>query len=505
MKKKFFWVLALVLICTSCLFACSPIKLDDGPSAKDTVFGNGGSAVVKGDYLYFTNAYKNYEDLGVNDNDYNDDDVKIYGIYRVKLNSSGSVDVNEDGTPQGAKLMVPIVGGYAKSGLYIGGDYLFYTTPYSAMSSGSNSKKLTGLLRFERVKLDGTDRTVLSEGEFTTKCDYNINHIGGTTYITVYGTKDESTSDNSSSSESKEKDIYVIKSQGGNYSSYQITTSATSYATYLQDDIYYNRNVDEVNKYIYYTKNNDSLYSIYRKPLADGKEEELLISSQELKIVAVQNDRVYYKEGNELCSSISFTSQDKRRYASLPVADEATSGITDYAILGTSSGTPVDLGIVTVMKNDTEYSVVIYGANGNSQTTGTAQTKTSFAKKHGTDSVLDKQINIIFTKGSQIFYTVEGAEDKALYAYDYSQPDSVDNHYVVIYNFSDSLDDTNITFDYDKDRVFFFGKVDNSNQKFDYLQMALLEGNTYKDSEEKSVANYIGKLDETDIKKEEEE
>ncbi len=83
--------------------------------------------------------------------------------------------------------------------------------------------------------------------------------------------------------------------------------------------------------------------------------------------------------------------------------------------------------------------------------------------------------------------------------------DSEDNHSVVIYNFSSSVDEKSITFDYDNERVFFFGKVDYSNQKLDYLQFALLEENPYKDSENKSVANYIGKLDAGDIKKEEED
>lgn len=500
-KKKFLWLLALVVICTSCLlFACSPIKLGGGPKSTDTVYGNGGAAVVKGDYLYFANAFKNYEELGVNDNKYNDDSTKSYGIYRVKLNGFGTVDISDDGkgTPRGAELLVPLIGGYAKSGLYIGGNYLFYTTPYTVNLSGQSSVT-TGYLRFERVKLDGTDRTVLSENAFTKDCDYNINHIDGTTYITIFGTKNPSSS-NSDNNQNTSKDIYTIWSKDGSYGEHKITSSASSFATYAQEDIYYNKSINDINKYIYYTKSADSKYSLYRKAISNnGNEEPLIInSSEEIKLITVKNDRVYFKQDNVLYSCASknnFDDINKRtKYTSAVIADDATSGITDYVILEDTAGTPIDRGIIAVRNDNSKYSVAHY--NGTS-----AKALTSFANRHDSS----KQINIIFTKGSQIFYTIQDDENKILYSYDYTLPDSEDNHSVVIYNFSSSVDEKSITFDYDNERVFFFGKVDYSNQKLDYLQFALLEENPYKDSENKSVANYIGKLDAGDIKKEEED
>lgn len=505
-KKKFLCLLAMVVICISCMFACSPIVLSGGPKPTDTVYGNGGSAVVKGNYLYFTNAYKNYEDLGVNDNKYNDDSTKSYAIYRVKLNELGTIDVSDDGknTPKGAELMVPLIGGYSKSFLFIGGDYLFYTTPYTVNLQGQSSVT-TGYLRFERVKLDGTDRTVLSENAFTKDCNYNINHIDGTTYITIFGTKNPSSSSSSGDSNTT-GDIYTIWSKNGNYGENKITSSASSFATYTQEDIYYNRAIDDINKYVYYTKTADSKYSLYRKALSNSGSEEPLIlnSSTELKLVAVKNNRVYFKQNNVLYSAESkdaFDDINKRTiYTSATITDDATTGVTDYVILDDTSGTPLNRGIIAVRNDSNSYSVAHYSANtilgiANS----TPKALTSFATKHDTS----KQINIIFAKGSQIFYTIQDDENKILYSYDFSLEDSEDNHKEVIYNFSSSVDDKAVTFDYDNERVFFFGKVENSNQKLDYLQMALLDDNKFTNSEDKSVANYIGKLDASDVKKEE--
>lgn len=494
MKKKFLWVFAIIIICMSCFFACSPLELSGGPNIEDTVYGNGGTSVVKGNYLYFTNAYKNYNDIEVGENDYDDDDTKSFAIYRTRLNSSGAVDVDENGNPSGAELLVPLICGYEKSGLYICGDYLYYTTPYSVKFSGGNGETKTGYLRFEKVKLNGKDRTVLSEGEYTKDCEYNINYINNTTYITIFGKKNPSSTD-TSSSENKNADIHVIKSSGGNHKQYEITTSASSYATYLQEDVYYGKNIEEVNKYVYYTKNEDSKYSLYRTSLDGGNRETLINRSlTEIKLVAVKNNRVYYKQDNVLYSSSSFATQDKKTYTTAPIADDATTGITDFVILDDSIGSgAVDRGILVVTHNNNLYEVSVRnGVQG-------SQKKDSFVKLYKGE----KQIDLVFTKGSQVFYTIKDDESKILHAFDFTGNDNENKHYNVLYNFSTSIDDDSSVsiFDYDFDRIFFFAKVENSNKNLNYLQVALLENNIYKNSDNNSVANYIGVLDASDVKK----
>ena len=170
LKKKLLFLVAILFVFTLSVFGCGGAVLSGGPSLTDTVYGNGGSAVVKGDYLYFANAYYDYNNLGSNDNKYDRDGQlqKNYGIYRIKLNKNGVVDLNGNGTPVGAELLVPQVGGYEKSGLYICGEYLYYTTPYSGYKTGE-SELTKGLLRFEKSKLNGEDHVILSEGE-----DYSV-------------------------------------------------------------------------------------------------------------------------------------------------------------------------------------------------------------------------------------------------------------------------------------------------------------------------------------------
>ncbi len=462
MKKKILFVISFVLLFAISLFGCGVVNLKDGPDYKDTVYGNGGNAVVKGDYLYFSNAYVDYNTISQGENEYKaNNPLKIYGIYRTKLNKQGVVSVNEQGFSQGAELLVPLASGFKNSGIYICDNYLYYTTVYTEFEANGNTDPTKGFLNFERVDLNGENRMELSKkGDFQIGCEYSINYIDGVTYITVLN---------------NEK-ITVIKSRKGDISKYELASSVKEMAVASQRKNVYGQSVLNFNKYVYYTKMENEEYSLYRKPLTNGKEETLIsLSSSEISGLEVKNNRVYFKHDNILKSSSFEENEMPVEYSKLSiVADSSSMGIVDYIALEDTLGYPLDRGVVFVLYTDSGY-VLTYK----------------------NDNLLhsEKQINILFSVGNDVFYQI--AEDNALYSVNLQTKTSKK----VITEFTANINEEgdNYTFDFDSERVYFFAKSTKSNGKLNYLHLALLSNNVYKDDSYQSVAQYVGVLRADDV------
>jgi hypothetical protein len=130
----------------------------DGPETNDQVTGNGSLAVQKGNYLYFVNGYTAISDMEDGSNKGN---INYSGLYRVKLGDNNSLSYDEDGNLENCKKIVSKVVGYDRTSLYIFGDYLYYSTPYSdkVISDDEDDKETTNnfdLTEFYSVKLDGS-------------------------------------------------------------------------------------------------------------------------------------------------------------------------------------------------------------------------------------------------------------------------------------------------------------------------------------------------------------
>lgn len=142
------------------------IGFDDGPAKTDVIIGNGTSAVVYGDYLYYVNGYTAHDSVG---------DTNVYGkvsyaaIYRTKLVDGKVVEndkeYDEDGNEifdktQGIKntgRLVSKVCGYEKTQLYIFGNYLYYTTPGNQVAKNGDIE--SDRIDFCRIKIDGHTRS----------------------------------------------------------------------------------------------------------------------------------------------------------------------------------------------------------------------------------------------------------------------------------------------------------------------------------------------------------
>lgn len=470
MKKKLLCIFSLLMFCAICLIGCGGFKLSGGPLSTDTVYGNGGSVVVKGDYMYFANAYIDYNNIGKYENKYNEDQSKhVYGIYRTKLNDFGVVSFNEDGTPQGAELMVPQVGGFAYSGLYVCGDYLYYTTPYTGDNKGTDVK---GLISFDRVKLDGSEHQIIhTMTDYSSSCKYSINYIDGATYITIFDTS---------------SNLQVIRVVGGNISKYDgsaygvFATGVESYLTMTQTDIVSGSEIAEVNKYVYYTKKDGDYYSLYRKSLKNlNQSEEPLIAPTKdvLKLVEIKNDRVYYIQNNILYSTTFEQETLPKGYTSFEVKDGATTGVVSYKILNDTIGSgSIDRGIVVVFNDGTNYAVAV--VNG-------GEPNYLFSKQ--------KQITILNVLNDNIYYQV--AEDEALYVYNTSSNQEAK----LASSFSTSVADSITMYDFDEERAFYFSTAENTNGNLKYLHMVSLNLDySFKNAEGQPIGKYIGTISASD-------
>ena len=471
MKKKILVLVSILFVFALAAFGCGGISLKGGPRYDDTVYGNGGTSVVKGDYLYFANAYCDYNNLGHNDNKYDakGELQKKYGIYRTKLNENGVVSVNSDGVPTGAELLVPQVAGHAVSGLYICGDYLYYVTPFTQETNSGNPNK--GRLRFERVKLDGSDHEIVAgdDGEFNSECDYSISYIEGVTYITIL--QDETLT------------VYKSKSNG-DVTNYQIDSSVDQMVTVEQQKIVYNQTESEVNKYVYYTKiDSNNFYSLYKKSLNGGEATPIITSSEDaIELVNVKNNRVYFKVNSVLKSSTFIGEENINTYINQQIVDDATSGIVDYVILDDTYGYAQDNGIVVVYFDGSQYNVYKKVPSSPADLIYTSTT----------------QIDILFATGNEVYFQYKSGDDTKLYSLNILN--GVDQ--VVINSLNSNIgsdDQTVMNFDYDEDRLFYFATAENSNGNLQYLHMALLSENIFEDADGNSVGQYVGVLHSSDI------
>ncbi len=187
--------LALFAVVVFGFAACGGLgKLSDNPATTDTVYGNGGIAVQKGDYLYFTNGYIDTSDVGTT-NEYGK--VEQSAIYRVKLNQGKVTEKNVEYDDEGVKktdkkqelndleIIVPKVAGFEYSNLFIFGDYIYYTTP-NHLKDG-DLKVMSSYLHFYRARLDrsgGIDLIYDSKAE-NTKVTMTMYQIGDTVYQLV--------------------------------------------------------------------------------------------------------------------------------------------------------------------------------------------------------------------------------------------------------------------------------------------------------------------------------
>ncbi len=488
-KSKIGFVLAFVFLFSTLFFACNAIALSSGPKSSDPVYGNGGSAVVKGDYLYFSNAYIDYEKLtSVNDNKYDSDsEFIVYGIYRTKLDSNGKMILNNDGVPQNVEILSYNIGGFAYSGLYIGGDFLYYSTPYTAKTAGADSETKTGLVRFDRIRLNGTEhRELYKTTTYSAESDFKMVYFGNKTYIVV---KDA------------DKKLVVVECSNTNVKDTLFATEVSSFIVMQQENLKFNESIADVNKYVYYTTQNstDSTYEMWRKPLAGGEATLMLNSSNEISLVAVKNNRVYYSINNKLYSTDKDASQIKL-YSQTPFSADGSATadtIVDYVILDDSAGgVSLDRGVLGVYYDGTNYSFRIYNGYGNGLDYDILNVALSSTTLHPT---------LIATQDNEFFYQLSNDDDtgesgERLFMVEFVMTFESDNKFeissvqspkVIVQNFSGKVNERTMI-NFDKERFFLYEQEDDS--EIYYLKMFMINETPFTDDDGKIIGKRIGVL-----------
>lgn len=212
MKKKIFSILAVIVLCMSCLLGCgddfSPVKISGVQETDYIVTSNGGMSVQYGNYIYFINGTRGYDDTDGKGNIWGK--VKKGGLYRAELlgakNSRNfSVERNKDTNLEfkstkgldydeeqidivDVQLVVPkTIGtsGYENGGVFIFDNFIYYASP-------NNTKNKDGVVQsaktdFFRTKIDGKKTQLLYTTDVdTASSPYAFYKQDGFVYLVVY-------------------------------------------------------------------------------------------------------------------------------------------------------------------------------------------------------------------------------------------------------------------------------------------------------------------------------
>lgn len=237
--------LAFVLVFVFAFTGCGSgmEKFKDGPKTDDVVTGNGSLAVTKGDYMYFVNGYTSYE----NTDSSNYDQTVTYGsLYRIKLeNGLPAKDYDEededyDGSRslKNVDVLVKKVVGFEYMGLYIFGDYIYFTSPSTDVDENLDIQHKK--VMFFRTKLD---RTTAPELIYTTESDggsvsFNMLANNGNVFLMVLdGTNFK---------------IFNFKKNGGRADESFSNVSSVAFARYETYDS--KTPISDFNKDVFYTR-----------------------------------------------------------------------------------------------------------------------------------------------------------------------------------------------------------------------------------------------------------
>jgi len=181
--KRIYTLLVMLVIC--CTFILSGCGFDplDYPGTNEIVIGNGGTAVIKGNYLYYINGYVDSSKF----TDYKTENVygkEVRGaIYKTVLDENGQVKRAESGKLEETEVVVPKVVGFNTGGFYIIGDYLYYLSPLMELKYPEKTLQ-NDLMEICRIKLDGTgnERLTTTETKATT-FNWAVYNVDGEAYV----------------------------------------------------------------------------------------------------------------------------------------------------------------------------------------------------------------------------------------------------------------------------------------------------------------------------------
>ena len=288
--KKLTKILICLMLCVFGfgLVACGDPRTEDEknftyPSSGDYVYGNGGLAVRKGNYVYFVNGYKSLESVTDKDASYN-----IGSLMLMKLDSNGKV-VRDDEELVNDDYYITISNklcGYEATDLFISGNYLYFATPCLENESGDETwakERVT----LNRIKLDKSSEVeeVYASGVKLENFEYKYYQSNNKLFILAW---------------EKGESYYA---ENGNNALIRIDVSSNSVKKVSNDvqDVVFAENTDEV----FFSKHEteDEYYFLKQYKVASDKVVDYSSEEKTFDILDVQNGEVFITKSHQYGSS----------------------------------------------------------------------------------------------------------------------------------------------------------------------------------------------------------
>lgn len=272
------------------------------------VVSNGGFAVEKGNYIYFINGVES--NTAVN----SFGDVLKGSLVRISKENLAA------GNYASVETVVPLImySGNYDGGIYIYGDYVYYSTPSAAKDSSGAT--LNSRLEFKRSKLDGSE--TMSGYYFqseNTAVDYRFVEVDGKVYL-MYALSES---------------LYGEEDAVSNIHSVNLETGKDTLLAYNVDSYFFDED-NLSNPYVYYTMNVtynmgtsnavEAEYNQIYRVCADAAEGDRTYDFSYIEDYDAESDPVYVNLGEFVFDGIgALCDLTQFNYGYDPAKDEDTS------------------------------------------------------------------------------------------------------------------------------------------------------------------------------------
>lgn len=513
--KKIVTIIAIALICVLGLSGCASASTVDKVSIEGTqsldyaVIGNGGSAVQYGNYLYFINGTRGYEDT---DGTNNVTGKVVKGaLYRAELTGTSVANPGAEAAPAGktgntsvfrierdAESGIKLVSekgtsydnkeinvvdvqlissktigtdGYADGGLYIFNRHIYFASPCATKDKEGNVMYLHN--EFYRTDLvTGETQLLLTSETENNDMPYGFYCYNDSIYL-VYV-------------ESGDTDYIVsarINEQSGSIDEKKrIADKVTTVLMPTKSTYYYGIPTDTVYDFIYYGSNGsdvdsyrtDSMMSFVRP---DGSENTVFNSGSDAQLLDVEGGMLLYKITDDAMPAVKATDMynyfmsGSESFAAAHEGEDYTGSFagdkTVYAGSAVSDATATDCFVPGIGVNSNAVYLLLTAANA---TTSSNNDLTLYAP--------DGSITVVATGASakyvnhtsdKLFYTITNSSNLELYSVGFDGKDAQ--------LICSAATEATFMSDVEADYLIFFGQVDDQYSGYTlFYDLAGLEG-----------------------------
>lgn len=343
--KKFTRILICLMLCVFGfgLVACGDPRTEEEknftyPTGSDVVYGNGGLAVKKGNYVYFVNGYKSIEDVSNKK-----DTFTVGSLMLMKLGENGEVVTDDEGLTKDEYFitMHNKLCGYQATNLFIHGGYLYFVSPCLENESGDKVWAKERVV-FNRIKLNKSSSVeeVYSSGVKYDQLQYEYYQENGQLFIMVWEKGDSYYSNNGTNA--------LIRVDATGKSSYKVANDVQS--------VVFSENSDE----IFFVKHasSDETYDLKKYDIVSNQVEDYYSNSKTFEAKAVANGKVFILASHGVGSTTDIKVSNIANHSDFALfyaySDSAT---MSYANDGTVVA--VNGNVISIVKSLTDIKVVI--------------------------------------------------------------------------------------------------------------------------------------------------